>query len=132
MKENMNYTCRALLTKNILKESKIWVAKGSIFNILSTNNSTKIRQNSKSLLDMSIEARKSRKVTINGSRKILFDCPFNEHFLKAYDQTDLRQRFTSIQVLLLIGASIQIYTEKHHLMLKWAFYNFSEVVYSLF
>jgi hypothetical protein len=26
MKQKMNYTCRALLTKKILKELKIWVA----------------------------------------------------------------------------------------------------------
>jgi hypothetical protein len=51
-------SCRALLTKNILKESKIWVASGSIFylplsvtagsqyfDILRTNNSTKTQQN---------------------------------------------------------------------------------------
>jgi hypothetical protein len=30
MKQKINHACRALLTKNILKELKIWVAEGSI------------------------------------------------------------------------------------------------------
>jgi hypothetical protein len=63
----MNYPCRVLLTKNILKESTMSVAWGLIFDsllsviagsrffdILSTNN-LKILQNLESLLGMSIE-----------------------------------------------------------------------------
>ncbi len=73
MKQKNNHECRALLTKNILKESKIWVAEGSILDfplsvtagswyidILSTNNSTKIWQNSKSLSGTSIDTMISR------------------------------------------------------------------------
>jgi hypothetical protein len=73
MKQNINHVCKALLTKNILKESKIWVAYGSIFDspvsvtagsqyfdILSIDVSTKIQQNSKSVSGMSIDTRMSR------------------------------------------------------------------------
>jgi hypothetical protein len=61
----MNFTCRALLTKNILKELKkgclrlnFWLSavtdsESRYFDILSANNSVKLQQNSKSLLGMS-------------------------------------------------------------------------------
>jgi hypothetical protein len=52
-------------------------AGSQYFYILSTNNSTKIWQNSKSLLGMSIETRTSRLVQKNWSLKISLDCPFN-------------------------------------------------------
>jgi hypothetical protein len=87
MKQKMD-TCRALLTKNILKDSKIWVAYGWIFgsplsvtagsqyfDILSKNNSTKIWQNSKSLLGRSIEARTSRLVKKTGVKKSCWIVP---------------------------------------------------------
>ncbi len=89
MKQKMDYLCRVLLTKKILKESKIWVVEGSIFDSplsmtvgscffdnFSTNISTKIQQISKSLLGMSIETSICHLMK-NRSQKISLDCPFN-------------------------------------------------------
>ncbi len=75
----MIYACITLLTKNILKESKIWVAEGSLldsgssqcFDILSTNNSMKIVHNSKSLIGTSIETRDKAFNEENGSKNLV-------------------------------------------------------------
>jgi hypothetical protein len=84
MKQKINHTCKALLTKNILKESKTWVAQGTIidppvsvtagsqyFDILSTNISTKIRQTSKSLSGMSFDTRMSRLMKKTGVKNLV-------------------------------------------------------------
>jgi hypothetical protein len=70
LKQKIDYARLALLTRNILKESKIGVAYGTIFDsllsmiagsrFLGTSNtkiSAKIRQNSKSLFGVSIGTR---------------------------------------------------------------------------
>jgi hypothetical protein len=88
MKQKMAYPCRVLLIKSISKELKIRVTSGSVFDSLlsltaesqffgnlSTNNSIKIRQISKSLLGMSTETRIIRLVK-KGSQKISLHRPF--------------------------------------------------------
>jgi hypothetical protein len=85
MKHKMNNECRALFTKNILKEWKnelpnlnFRLTAGSrfyFFYVLSTINSTKIWQNSKSRLGISTETRISRLLK-KLERKISLDCPF--------------------------------------------------------
>jgi hypothetical protein len=67
MKQKINQACKALLTKNSLK-----VTVGSqYFDILSPNISTKIRQNSKSLLGMSIDTRMSRLMNKTGVKNLV-------------------------------------------------------------
>jgi hypothetical protein len=84
MTPKMDFPCRILLTLNILKEWKIWVVKGSIFDSpllltagspffhnLCTNNFTKIQPISKPLLGTSIETRISRLIKKIGVKNIV-------------------------------------------------------------
>jgi hypothetical protein len=83
LKHKFDSACRALLTKNIIKESKIWVEEGSTFysplsmiagsqllGISKTKYSTKIEKNSKLLFGISIGTRLSNLIIKNGSQNL--------------------------------------------------------------
>ncbi len=89
------------------------------FDILSTNNSTKIWKNSKSRLGMSIETRTSRLVKKTGVEKSRWTVPLSQFDVKTdLNWTCFWQWNKQFGIYFIVESSLEIWEHKHEKFTK--------------